>query len=442
MSSVYEQAVLGAVMLDGAAYWRVADVVTADDFVEPAHVEIFEAIAELAKQGKPVDPVTMADELPQHAGYLYSNSENCTVANVRAYAEEVRKAAEGRRVKRAGQRIASMQCSYSEAQQILAEVAPRDSHAAKPIKAYMQDALALMQKRCDAQEAITGLPTGLDGLDAVTSGLQPGNLVIIAARPSMGKTALALQLAVRTALRKKRVAVFELEMTGVQLSERAVSLISGVPFGKIKSPSQLDEADWPRITDAYGRLETSALIVDDSGAQNIESLCARVRQLHMQEPLSLIVVDHLGLLDLPGKNRPDIETGNVTKQLKALAKELGIPVILLVQLNRGVEARADKKPVLSDLRESGRIEEDADLVLMLYRDDYYNANSPAKGYAELLIRKNRDGETTSVPLLAKLAVMRFESCEGLPDAPAKTKSFEPAIDFGSYADRKSAAAGG
>lgn len=441
MSSVYEQAVLGAVMLDGDSYWRVADVIGAGDFTDPVHVEIFDAIAEMVKAGKPVDPITMGDALPRHAGYLCDISANCTTANVRAYAEEVRKAAEGRRVKRAGQQIASMQCSYTEAQQILAAVAPRDSHAVKPIKAYMQDALALMQRRCDQQEAVTGLPTGLAGLDELTAGLQPGNLVIIAARPSMGKTALALQIAVRTALRNKRVAVFEMEMTGVQLSERAVSLISGVPFGKIKSPKLLQPEDWPHITDAYARLEKSALIVDESGAQNIESICARARQLHMQGALAAIVIDHLGLLDLPGKTRADIETGNVTKQLKALAKELGIPVILLVQLNRGVEQRADKHPVLSDLRESGRIEEDADLVLMLYRDDYYNANSPAKGYAELLIRKNRDGETATVPLLARLAVMRFESCEGLPDAP-KAKSSEPVIDFSNYSDRKTAAAGG
>jgi replicative DNA helicase len=441
MSSGYEQAVLGAVMLDEASYWRVADLIGANDFSDPAHAEIFEAIGGLAKQGKPVDPVTMGDVLPQHAGYLCDIAANCTVANVRHYAEEVRKAGEGRRVKRAGQQIAATQCSYSEAQQILAAVAPRDSHAVKPIKAYMQDALALMQKRCDSQDVVTGLATGLDGLDALTSGLQPGTLNIVAARPSMGKTAFAMQIATRTALRKKRVAVFALEMTGVQLSERAVSLISGVPFGKIKSPRLLDEADWPRITDAYGRLERSALVVDESGSQTADSICARARQLHMQEALSLIVIDHLGLIDLPGKGSPVSETGQVTKQLKALAKELGIPVILLVQLNRGVEQRADKKPVLSDLRESGRIEEDADLVLMLYRDDYYNANSPAKGYAELLIRKNRDGETASVPLLAKLAVMRFESCEGLPNA-ANEKSFEPAIDFGIYADRKTAAAGG
>jgi replicative DNA helicase len=434
--SAYEQAVIGAMMLDENAYWGVADIVRTDDFAVPVNAEIFEAIAELCKRGKPVDPVTMGEELPQHASYMLDVCNGCSTTSARHYAEEVRKAGEMRRVNVAGQKITAMHCGYSDAQRILAEVAPRDSSAAKPIKAYMADALMLMQQRCDSESDVTGLPTGLVGLDAKTSGLQPGTLNIIAARPSMGKTALALQIAVRTGLRNKRVAVFELEMTGVQLSERAVALISGVNFGRIKSPKALDEADWPRITEAFAKLEKSALIVDESSTQNVESICARARQMHMQEPLTLIVVDHLGLIDLPGKGNPVSETGAVTKALKALAKDLKVPVFLAVQLNRSCEQRSDKRPLLSDLRESGRIEEDADLVMMLYRDDYYNENSAHKGYVEVLIRKNRDGETGMVPLRANLAVMRFESCEGLPD-----ESNEPngsAIDFGGYASRKAA----
>lgn len=441
MSAAYEQAVIGAMMLDESGYWRIADALTSADFVDSRNAEIFDAIAELCHKGKPVDPVTMGDVLPQHAQYLCDVCASCTTANIRHYADEVRALAESRRVKVAGQRIVATNCTFAEAQRLLADVAPRNTNAAKPIKAYMADALALMQKRCDDGDTVTGLPTGIEGLDAITAGLQPGTLTILAARPSMGKTALALQIAVRTALRKKRVAVFELEMTGVQLSERAVSLISSVPFAKIKSPGLLDEADWPKITEAYRKLEVSSLIVDESGTQTIETICAKVRQLHMQEPLSLVIIDHLGLLDLPGKGNTVNETGQVTKALKALAKDLEIPVICLVQLNRNLEQRADKHPVLSDLRESGRIEEDADLVLMLYRDDYYNPNSPAKGCAELLVRKNREGETGVIGLLAKLNVMRFEYCGDLPNAN-KSKPSSDLIDFGSYADRKTAAAGG
>lgn len=432
--SAYEQAVIGAMMLDENAYWRVADVVRVDDFTTAVNAEIFEAIADLCKQGKPVDPVTMGEELPQHAAYMLDVCSNCTTSSARHYAEEVRKAGEMRRVNVAGQKIAAMHCGYAEAQRILAEVAPRDSSAAKPIKAYMVDALNLMQQRCDAESDVTGLPTGLARLDDKTSGLQPGTLIMIAARPSMGKTAFALQLAVRTGLRSHRVAVFELEMTGVQLSERAVSLISGVSFGKIKSPKALDDADWPRITDAFAKLEKSALIVDESSTQSVDSVCARVRQLHMQSPLAMVVIDHLGLMDLPGKANPVNETGAITKALKALAKDLNIPVVLLVQLNRSCEQRSDKRPMLSDLRESGRIEEDADVVMMLYRDDYYNENSAHKGYVEVLIRKNRDGETGMVPLRANLAVMRFESCDGLPDG--RGDSFGNVTDFGGYVSRQ------
>lgn len=439
--STFEQAVLGAMMLDSSAYWQVADVLSSADFQGERHAAIFDAIAGMAKAGKPVDAVTMGDELPEHFSYMLELAGSTpSAATIKHYAEEVRKASEMRRVKRVGQQIATINCSYADAQRMLADVAPRDSSAVKPVKAYMGDALALMQKRCEAQEVVTGLPTGLDQLDELTAGLQPGTLIFLAARPSMGKTALALQIAVRNALRKKRVMVFEMEMTGVQLSERSVSLISGVQFNFIKKPKLIPDEGWPRIVNAYAMLEESSLIIDESGAQTIESICARARQQHMQSPLSLIVVDHLGLMDLPGKGNPVNEIGIVTKQLKAMAKQLGIPVLCLVQLNRSVEQRADKRPMLSDLRDSGRIEEDADVVFMLYRDEYYNPGSPHKGFAELLVRKNRDGETDMIPLRARLDVMKFETCEALPHGTAKQSS-STVVDFGEYASGKSAAAG-
>ena len=437
--SAYEQAVIGAMMLDENAYWRVADIVRAEDFTVRVNAEIFQAIADLCKAGKPSDPVTMGEILPEHSVYMLDVCSNCSTTSARHYAEEVRKSGELRRVNIAGQKIAAAHCSYTDAQRILADVSPRDVAAMKPIKAYMADALAVMQKRCDSEESITGLPTGLGGIDVKTSGLQPGTLVIVAARPSMGKTAFALQIAVRTALRGKRVAMFALEMTGVQLSERAVSLISGVNYSRIRAPKSLDEADWPRITEAFSKLEKSALVVDESGTQTAESICARTRQMHMQEPLAMVVVDHLGLIDLPGKGNSVNETGGVTKAFKALSKDLGIPVVLLVQLNRKCEEGVEKRPLLSHLRESGRIEEDADIVMMLYRDDYYNEKSKDRGFVEVLIRKNRDGENGMVPLRANLAAMRFESCEGLPGESSESSA--DAIDFGSYASRKTAGGG-
>ena len=253
----------------------------------------------------------------------------------------------------------------------------------------------------------------------------------------MGKTAFAMQVAVRNALRKHRTVVFEIEMSGKRLSQRAVSLISGVQYGKIRNPATLDESEWPRVVEAYAKLEKSALLVDESGSQTAESICARVRQLHMQEPLELVVIDHLGLMELPGKTREAVETGNITKQLKALAKDLNIAVILLVQLNRSVEQRHDKRPLLSDLRESGRIEEDADIVVMIYRDEYYNPDSQDKGLAELLVRKNRDGEVKTVTVKAKLDVMKFETFEG----ERSVRTERAIIDFSNYTDRKTQAAG-
>lgn len=436
--NAYEQSVLGAMMLDASSYWQVADLISCSDFADERHERLFDVMAKLAKAGKPIDAVTMGDVVPELAHYLVGIADATpSAANIRAYAEEVRKASEVRRVKRAGQQIATMHCTYTEAQRILANVAPRDMAAIRPVKAYMGEALSEMQKLCDDENVFVGLPTGLAHLDEVMAGLEPATLIMVAARPSMGKTALAIQLAVRNALRRKRVAVFEIEMSGKRLTQRAVSLISGIPYSSIRRPKTLVEEDWPKVVDAYAKLEKSALIIDESSSQTAESICARAKQLHMQEPLSLVVIDHLGLVRLPGKTLEAIETGHVTTQFKALAKDLDIPVIVLVQLNRKVEERHDKRPLLSDLRDSGRIEEDADIVVMIYRDEYYNQDSQDRGLAELLVRKNRDGETKTVTVQAKLDIMRFETFEGERHVRTKSK----VIGFSGYADGKARAAG-
>lgn len=436
--NAYEQSVLGAMMLDASSYWQVADLISSSDFADEGHERLFDTMADMAKAGKPIDAVTMGDAIPELGAYLIEIANNTpSAANIRAYAEEVRKSSEIRRVKRAGQQIATMHCTYTEAQRILANVAPRDMAAIRPVKAYMGEALSEMQKLCDDENAFVGLPTGLAHLDEVTAGLEPATLIMVAARPSMGKTALAIQLAVRNALRRKRVAVFEIEMSGKRLTQRAVSLISGIPYSSIRRPKTLVEEDWPKVVDAYAKLEKSALIIDESSSQTAESICARAKQLHMQEPLSLVVIDHLGLVRLPGKTLEAIETGHVTTQFKALAKDLDIPVIVLVQLNRKVEERHDKRPLLSDLRDSGRIEEDADIVVMIYRDEYYNQDSQDRGLAELLVRKNRDGEVKNITVKARLDIMRFETYEG----ETHVKPKRTVVGFSGYADGKAKAAG-
>lgn len=419
--SVAEESVLGAVLLDPAAYWQVADIITADDFGNERNQAIFAEVARRNESSLPADVFVVGEAMPDIAAdliVLANNTASTASTVVRSYAEIVRQDSERRKVVIAGRRMAMERATFAEAQVILADVAPRDTKAAKIASVLLSEVMDSMQRRLEQDGAITGLSTGLSNLDKRTSGLQPGNLYIIAGRPSMGKTAAGVQIGVNIALTGKRVFVAELEMTGVGLTERAISYVGSVDFGLIKKPKLLQEDHWTRITGATAKIHESGLIIDDTPGQTAEQIIAKARQLHMQSPLSLMILDHLGLVRLPGRGRTDLETGAVTKALKVLAKTLRIPVICLVQLNRKVEERQDKRPMLSDLRESGGIEEDADVVVMLYRDDYYNANSPHKGFAEWLIRKNRDGETGMDPYKAALNQMHFRDAEELPYVPA------------------------
>lgn len=454
-----EQAVLGGLMLSPNALDKISYRLTEEDFYRRDHRLIWRAIVELSAKGMPCDAVTMGDWFDTHgmaemiggASYLIKLANDTpSAANIQSYAEIVREKSILRQLIDAGVSITEdayrpdgksvKEILQSAGQRVfkISEASDRGTLAAiRPVKAYMGEALSEMQKLCDDENAFVGLPTGLSHLDEVTAGLEPATLIMVAARPSMGKTALAIQLAVRNALRRKRVAVFEIEMSGKRLTQRAVSLISGIPYSSIRRPKTLGEEDWPKIVDAYAKLEKSALIIDESSSQTAESICARAKQLHMQEPLSLVVIDHLGLVRLPGKTLEAIETGHVTTQFKALAKDLDIPVIVLVQLNRKVEERHDKRPLLSDLRDSGRIEEDADIVVMIYRDDYYNPDSQDRGLAELLVRKNRDGEVKNITIKARLDIMRFETYEG----ETHVKPKRTVIGFSGYADGKAKAAG-
>lgn len=438
--STYEGAVLGSIMLNDANYWHVADVLTVDDFSGPVNRRIFAKLAELCQTGKPCDAVTLNDELPEDGDYCYQLANSATPSSSKHYAEKVREESERRKVKAAGQRIAIGEHSYADAQRILADVSPKDTKAIRAIREYLSDFLGVMQKRCEEDGNTTGAPTGLEGLDEVTGGLQPGDLIMVAARPSMGKSAFAMQLALHSACNGGRVGVFSLEMSGVALTARAVSHVGRVEYSAIKNPKTLREEDWSRVVAANEALEASGLVIDETGSQSPESIRARATQLHMQSKLSMIVIDHLGLVDVPKVKGNDASNlGEVTKSFKALAKALGIPVILLVQLNRSLEQRQDKRPMLSDMRDSGRIEEDADVVLMIYRDEYYHEDSQHKGYAELLVRKNREGQLVTVPLRCRLNIMRFEDCDGLP--AIIRDSIKPNARFGRFASGKAAAAG-
>jgi replicative DNA helicase len=449
--SASEQAVIGAIFLDPSSYWQVADVVGVEDFGDQRCARLFAKLKELCDAAQPVDVFVVGESFGdnQMAAYAMEVTNNAaSAANARAYAEVVRSDSERRKVVAAGRRMALEAPTFNEAQAILAQVAPRNAKAAKHVSGILNEVMDAMQTRLDQDGSITGTSTGLGNYDKRTSGMHDGTLIIVAGRPSMGKTTLGMQVAVNVSnqvdsrlvhpegkSRKRRVFVAEMEMTGSGLTERAISYLSGVDYGLIRKPKSLQDCDWPRIVGATHLLNDSGLIIDETPAQTCEAIIARIRQLHMQEPLSLVVIDHLGLVRLPGKGRPDLETGQVTKAFKSLSKGLGIPVMCLVQLNRSLESRTDKRPMLSDLRESGAIEEDADIVAMLYRDDYYHADSPHKGYAELLFRKNRDGETGMEPLFAKLSQMHFADAEYLPNVP-DPEPRRTSGRFGGFANRQ------
>lgn len=457
-----EQAVLGGCMLEPAAYWRVADVLTAEDFSDGRHARLWRVIGDLVRDGSAADPVTMC-ELDSGLGDYPLKMANATpsTANIRAYAEIVAKHAQHRRVVAAGGQIARVgpDDSLGEAQRLLAAAAKPELTAIKAAREVLNEFVADLQRKCDAESELTGLATGFPGLDQMTSGLQPSDLIIIAGRPSMGKTTLAQNIAEYVAVGSddendprpaRRVLFFTQEMRAAAVLARSIASLGHVPFNAIRSPKSLQDEHWPRIQNASARLKASGLLFDESCGITAEQLCARARQCHNAAPLSLIVIDYLQYMRLPQAASASLAVQEVTRELKALAKALNVPVLLLSQLNRSLEARADKRPVMADLRESGAIEQDADVIAFIYRDEVYHAGGKSKGFAELLIRKQRNGEIGTVPLIARLDQMRFEDCpDGLPYDPnepaGKSSDGGRPNHFadvpGVKADRKSSAAG-
>ncbi|MBB3227024.1 replicative DNA helicase [Luteibacter sp. Sphag1AF] len=415
--SASEQAVVGAILLDANAYWQVSDIIGAEDFGDQRNARLFAKLKESCEAGSPVDFFVVAESFGDRnmSAYTMDVANNATsAANARAYADVVRQDSERRKVVAAGRRMALEAPTFNEAQAILAQVAPRNAKSSKSAPEVLVEVMDGMQSRLEMDGSITGLSTGIGNFDRRTSGLHSQTLTIIAGRPSMGKTALAMQIAVNVALTGKRVYIATMEMSARALMERAIAYVARVDYGLIRRPKLLREEDWMKVVSATEILNKSGLIIDETPAQTKESLTARVQQHHMSSPLSLIVVDHLGLFKLPGKGRPDLETGSITKDIRNTAKKLDIPAIVLVQLNRSLESRQDRRPILADLRESGGIEEDADVVAMVYRDEYYHSESPQKGFAELIFRKNREDETGTEPLRAHLSQMHFADCEDLP----------------------------
>jgi len=432
-----EQSVLGGLLLDNTAWDRVADLVSGHDFYRADHRLIFQHIGSLIEHGKPADALTVAESLERSAklaeigGNVYLNSlaaSTPSAANIRRYAEIVRERSIMRNLAVIGTEIADSAYNPSgrdakalvdEAESkvfLIAEAGAKTGQGfvkIDPLLTETVERIDMLYNRENKNDVI-GLATGFIDLDRMTSGLQAGELTIIAARPSMGKTALAMNMVENVALHlKKAVAVFSMEMSGTQLAMRMIGSVGRFDQHELRTGTFKDD-DWSRMVDSVGRLNEAQLFIDDSAGLNALEVRSRARRLHRQcGGLSLIVVDYLQLMSGTGGGREEnraTEIAEISRSLKSLAKELKLPVIALSQLNRSVESRQDKRPMMSDLRESGAIEQDADLILFIYRDEVYNpGNEEKRGEAEIIIAKQRNGPTGKIDLTFLGKHIRFES---------------------------------
>ncbi len=431
-----EQSVLGGLLLDNSAWEKIVDQISDHDFYRADHRQIYQHICGLIEDNKPADALTVAESLERSAkleevggqAYIGSLAVNTpSAANIRRYAEIVRERAIMRKLAEIGTEIT--ESVYSplgrSAQELLdnaekqvfsiAEASARGRqgfHEMQPLLTKVVERIDTLYKRDDPSE-VTGMATGFTDLDRMTSGLQPGDLVIIAGRPSMGKTALALNIAEHVALGEKMpVAVFSMEMSGTQLVMRMLGSVGRLDQHKMRTGA-LNDDDWHKLTAAVAKLNEAPVYVDESGMLNPTELRGRARRLYRQcggPGLGLIVVDYLQLMETgnSSENRAT-EIAEISRSLKAVAKELNVPVVALSQLNRGLEQRPNKRPVMSDLRESGAIEQDADLILFIYRDEVYNPESPDKGTAEIIIGKQRNGPIGTVKLTFLGQFTKFEN---------------------------------
>ena len=427
-----EQAVLGGLMLAPDAYDRVADLLVDGDFYRRDHQLIYRAIRELAEKNRPYDAVTLGEwfesmgqaELVAGGAYLIElASTTPSAANITAYAEIVRDKAVLRQLIEVGTTIVNdgFQPEGRETREILeeaeknvlaiAEAGARGKADFTAVNEAMREAFDVLQTRYQNGGGVTGVPTGYTEFDEMTAGLQPTDLIILAARPAMGKTTLALNIAEYAAMKtKKAVAVFSMEMSASQLALRLISSVGRVNATRLRT-GQLEDEDWSRVSSAIRLLRETKVFIDDEPALSPVKLAAKARRLNREHDLGLIVIDYLQLRQVPGnKENRATEISEISRSLKALAKELRVPVIALSQLNRSLETRTDKRPVMADLRESGAIEQDADVIVFIYRDDYYNKeNSPDKGLAEVIIGKQRNGPTGSVKLKFFGEYTRFDN---------------------------------
>ncbi|OGT00723.1 MAG: replicative DNA helicase [Gallionellales bacterium RIFCSPLOWO2_12_FULL_59_22] len=431
-----EQSVLGGLLLEASALDKIADLITDDDFYRHEHRLIYRQIVRMSELAKPVDVITVAEaleiagELDKIGGlpYLGSLAQNVpSAANIRRYGEIVRERSIMRKLAEVGAEISGSAYNptgrdaaqlLDEAESKVFEIAEAGSRGKQgfmsmpPLLTQVVERIETLYGR-DNNNDVTGIATGFTDLDRMTSGLQPGDLVIVAGRPSMGKTAFSINIAENVALDSKLpVAIFSMEMGATQLAMRMLGSVGKLNQHDLRT-GRLQDDDWGHLTHALGKLNDAPIYIDESAALTALEVRARSRRLHRQNSrLGLIVVDYLQLMSSnvgkASENRAT-EISEISRSLKSLAKELHVPVVALSQLNRSLEQRPNKRPVMSDLRESGAIEQDADLILFIYRDEVYNSDSPDKGKAEIIIGKQRNGPIGKVELAFRGEYTRFDN---------------------------------
>ena len=421
-----EQSVLGSILLDKEAMISVSETLVPEDFYKEAHKLIYESMLKLYNSQSEIDLITLTDEL-RDQGYLddiggiaYITSLSTvvpTTSNIKYYVNIVKEKSISRQLISAANDIINLGYDGSAKVEYVLENAEkkifdisqeRATNDFQPINQVISEALSMLEKLYEEKNDVTGLTTGFRDLNKKINGLQRSDLLLIAARPAMGKTAFALNLVQNAALKgDASVAVFSLEMSKEQLVQRMIASQSTVELKKIKTGTLADN-DWPRITDGMAILSGAKIHIDDTPGIKISELRSKCRKLKIEKGLDLVLIDYLQLMEGEGQNESrQQEIAKISRSLKILAKELDCPVVALSQLSRAPEQRADHRPMLSDLRESGSIEQDADIVMFLYRDEYYNPDTEKKNIGEVIVAKNRHGETGTVELVWFGGIQKF-----------------------------------
>lgn len=422
-----EIAVLGGLVIDNSSWEKITDILQVDDFYNEQHRKIYSCILELVNENIPFDVVTINEKANSSNDISFSTylsniiNQTPSAANIKAYATIVREQSILRQLINVSNNLIEKSRDggidskelLDEAERTIFNISEESQKANsgfKNIADLVGDSMIEIQERADKGETVTGVATGFTEFDEKTTGLQPGDLVIVAGRPSMGKTSFAMNLAEYASIKNNAVtAIFSMEMSGTQLSSRLISSMGRINQQKIRT-GELTDDDWPRLTNAIAILSKTKIFIDDTPALTPTDIRARSRRLKRDKGLDLIVIDYMQLMQLnnSSENRAT-ELSEISRSLKALARELNVPVVALSQLNRSLENRTDKRPIMSDLRESGAIEQDADVISFIYRDEVYNEDSSEKGTAEIIVAKQRNGPIFKTKLTFLGECTRFEN---------------------------------